>query len=765
MILQQIIDDLHNSNLGSLTSENIELINKLALDFLNKQEIECKLPGNLEVARKILNISNILYNNTDRSLLPLEDGVYDLLLEKYKLFDSSYQVGAEPIHFEPIKTQEFSEPTLKKVMMKVEPPSIEDFLYSEELMRNPGITRKDMLSPVMRKIDDGLISKRIVNTAHSYPKLVGTLDKCKFVLNKQAQDKGVFNDNNVKVLERDFFNKHIEMGILNPARRFKMALELKYDGISVEADVSDKVISARTRGDANEGIAADITPILDGYRFKHVEGKINRNETFGMKFEAIMTYFNLQRYNEAKGKDYKNCRTAISGLFASSDAKQYRDFITLVPLATSIEDIGRVEEIEFMNKYYHSGEYLRYTIIEGNYLECLFQIKRFVEEAEYMRAYLPFMYDGVVVSYIEDDLIRALGRINAVNRYSVAIKFNALKKLTTFRGYTFTIGQDGVITPMIHYDPVEFYGTIHLKSTGHSYERFKTLNLRVGDLIEVEYVNDVMPYVTKPDNSHNASNQNPIIPFIDICPSCGNKLKISESGKSIVCDNLECPERNVKRIVSMMQKLNLKDFSEAYISQIAKYSLTELLELKLEDVEFLGDITSQKFIDRMNELRTVPIYDYKIIGSLGFDGIAIEKWKLILNKYTLQEILSMSEEQLKQSIVNIKGIGPITADIICNEFEFFRRDLNTISNMSNVMVSKGAKSGKSIRFTGFRDRTLLNLLNDMGHDATDGGVTKSTDILLIPYENFTSTKLKKVGENTLIIPVNEFRDNMDKYLS
>ena len=53
----------------------------------------------------------------------------------------------------------------------------------------------------------------------------------------------------------------------------------------------------------------------------------------------------------------------------------------------------------------------------------------------------------------------------------------------------------------------------------------------------------------------------------------------------------------------------------------------------------------------------------------------------------------------------------------------------------------------------------------MGHDATDGGVTKSTDILLIPYENFTSTKLKKVGENTLIIPVNEFRDNMDKYLS
>lgn len=759
-ILQTIVNDLLNSNLSSLTNENVELINNLALQILNSNELDRNL---LDITEKILHISNILYNNTDRSILPLEDGVYDLLLEGYKNYVPDYQVGAEPIYFNPTDNGQSKE--LKKIFRVVEEPQNEDFLYKEELSKAPGISRKDMLMPIMHKIDNEAISKRIVNTAHSYPKLVGTLDKCKFVLNKQAQDKGVFNDSNVKVLERDFFIKHMEMGVLNPNRRFRMALELKYDGISVEADVSDKVLSARTRGDANEGIAADISPILEGYRFKHAECLVNRNETFGMKFEAIMTYFDLHRYNELKGKDYKNCRTAISGLFSSSDAKQYRDFITLIPLATSIEDIDRETEIEFMNRYYHSGEYLRYTIIEGNYLENLFQIKRFVEEAEYMRNFMPFMYDGVVVSYIEDDLIQALGRVNAVNKYSIAIKFNALKKITTFRGYTYTIGQDGVVTPMIHYDPVEFYGTIHNKSTGHSFERFKTLSLRVGDLVEVEYVNDVMPYVSKPDNSHNANNPNPVIEFIDTCPSCGNRLKVSESGKSILCDNIECPERNIKRIVSMMQKLNLKDFSEAYISQISKYTLTELMNITVDEISFLGPITSQKFIDRMNELKTKSIYDYKMVGSLGFDGIAIEKWKLILNNYTLHEILNMDHEILKESLVNIKGIGPITAQIICDQFEFFRVDLETISNMSNVESSKGIKSGKSIRFTGFRDRELLNYLSDLGHDATDGGVTKTTDILLIPYENFTSSKIKKVGPNTLIVPVNEFRSNMDRYLN
>lgn len=761
IILQGIVNDLLNSSLSSLTDENVELINGLALHILNTEMLDGNL---LDICEKILHISNILYNNTDKSILPLDDGVYDLLLEKYKSIVPTYQVGAEPIQFESINNEKPNQ--LKKIFRVIEEPDIDEFLYKEQLNMQPGITRKDMLTPIMhRVVDNETISKRIVNTAHNYPKLVGTLDKCKFVLDVQAKDKGVFNDSNVKVLERDFFAKHIKDGILSPNRVFRMALELKYDGISVEADVSDKVISARTRGDANEGIAADITPILEGYRFKHAEGHIGREETFGMKFEAIMTYFDLYRYNELKGKDYKNCRTAISGLFSSSDAKQYRDFITLIPLATSIEDIDREVEIEFMNKYYHSGEYLRYTIIEGNYLENLFQIKRFVEEAEYMRNFMPFMYDGVVVSYIEDDLIQSLGRVNAVNKYSIAIKFNPLKKITTFRGYSYTIGQDGVITPMIHYDPVEFYGAIHDKSTGHSYERFKKLSLRKGDLLEVEYVNDVMPYVSKPDNSHNASNPNPLEEFISICPSCGNQLKISESGKSVLCDNIECPERNLRRIVSMMQKLNLKDFSEAYISQISKYTLTELLNLKLEDVEFLGEITSRKFIDRMNELKTKPIYDYKIVGSLGFDGIAIEKWKLILNNYTLHEILNMDHEILKESIVNIKGIGPITAQIICEQFEFFRNDLETISRMTNVENSKGVKSGKSIRFTGFRDRELLNQLVDLGHDATDGGVTKTTDILLVPYENFTSTKLNKVGPNTLIVPVSEFRTNMDRYLS
>ena len=77
---------------------------------------------------------------------------------------------------------------------------------------------------------------------------------------------------------------------------------------------------------------------------------------------------------------------------------------------------------------------------------------------------------------------------------------------------------------MAHYLPVEFFGSIHEKSSLHSYARFKELGLRTNDIIEIEYTNDVMPYATKVDCEKNRKNTNPVIEFPAICPSCGSHL-------------------------------------------------------------------------------------------------------------------------------------------------------------------------------------------------------------------------------------------------
>lgn len=759
--LSEILGRLLAGDISCLNTDNIIFVSEASMKLLNKESLD---NYDQMCASIIISISQIVYNNTDRSVLFLDDGVYDLVLEMYKKYNQNVQVGAPEIRFdqagEAIMGQELMEP-----MEYIHNPEefVRNSLFFDDLKKSPPLDWSMFTEPATRN-SGRIISKRNVNVPHMYPKLVGSLDKCKFTLNKEAMERDVFDDENVKIFERDFLAKHLQMGLIDMDTPFELVAELKYDGVSVEADVTNKILSARSRGDANNDVAADMTDVLGGYVFPHAP-EIPAEEAFGMKFEAIITYQNLDKMARLRGRNYKNSRNGIIGLLGASDVYDYRDLITLIPLATSIEGIDRVQEIEFLNKYYNSGEYLRYSILRGTYTQILFQVYKFVKEAETMRAMLPFMYDGVVISYRDPKIIEALGRENSINKYSMAIKFNPLVREAVFIGWSFTVGQDGTITPMIHYTPVEFYGTIHTKSSGHSYKRFNELQLAPGDIIQVEYVNDVMPYVTKPPVSQNFVNSIPPEPFPEICPFCGTKILISESGKSAICPNKNCPDRLISKMANMMAKLNLKDFGEETFRALGTTSLSQLLNYTYDDVKQLGPMTAEKLIQRIQEVKSLPIYDYRIIGAIGFTGIAAETWRKILNVIPFQSIISDSDEDLYNKLRALKGIGEITARVIVSERHELADDLNAIGALPNIVPTFGFKDGKVIRYTGCRPNPeLTEYLTSLGCDARpDAGVSKATDVLVVPYVGFTSSKTNKVRNDCVIVDMPAFQANPDQY--
>ena len=756
-ILDDLIDYVSKGDLSVLDVPTVKYINDKTMELLGTKDLST---FQTQIGNRIVLLSNILYNNTNRAVLPLDDGVYDLLVVKV----GNNVVGAPPTT--PIFDDTFSSRDKEEKLIKpinfVDKEKVKDFLYYEDI----GGFRPYRYTIPMR-IEREPTTRRTLDTSHNYPELVGTLDKCKFVLNNDARERGVFDDDNVAIFERDFIQKHLAMGILYPERVITMVAELKYDGVSVEGDVTNMLLGARSRGDTANDIATDLTPILGGYLFPDAPN-MSIEDAFGMKFEAILTKSALVELSNRKGRPYANCRNAMQGILGALDGYKYRDLVTLVPLATSL-DVDRLTEIEFMNKYYNTGEPLRYAVLQGTYIEILFQVKRFLQEAEYLREFLPFMYDGIVVSYVEKDIIEALGREGSVNKYSMAIKFNPLVKQAQFLGYGYTVGQKGNITPMIHYTPVEFYGTVHSKSTGHSYQRFCELDLRIGDILNIEYTNDVMPYVTKADIEANQINATKVQPerFITHCPSCGERLIMSKSGKSVQCINLKCPDRNLARVVNMLQKLNLKDFSDESLRAIGKTSLKELLDLSREElIDVLGDVNSQKFIDRMTELQSKPIEDYKIVGAIGFTGLAQEKFRVILQEIPLEAIIQLDDIALHATLTSIKGIGPQAATTICEEREFFLDDLLIIARMPNVIRTQGKTLGKSIRFSGVRDQELEELLVSMGFDASSvKGVTRATDILIVPDLNYKSGKTSKVGPDTRIVSIQDFKNNLEAYLS
>ena len=404
-----LFNELCLGNGSVINDSNINRLNKIAIDIYNKSELSL---DEIETLKYLIMSCNILYNRTDMIILPIEDGFYDLLFEKYKTYDANFQVGSAVVDFKQSFVNDQQEP--KKVAIQpisfVKQPERNETrkkIYEDlSLKGQPILNRRDFhISPL--SFDQEAVTKRKHNTEHNHPDLVGTLDKCKFVLNKDAYDAGCFNDPNVKILERDFFGDHISKGIIRKDQEIEVICELKYDGISVEADCNHEVESARSRGDMEIGEASDMTPILKGYTFHH--NNLILDETIGVKFEAIMTRYNLEKFNKERGYNYANCRTAIIGLFGSSDANRYRDYITLIPLAVDRTQVpyinNRIEEIEFCNKLFISdGEPLRYMVIHGNYQQLLYQIKQFTDEAFVFRDYVNFMFDGIVVSYLDEGI-------------------------------------------------------------------------------------------------------------------------------------------------------------------------------------------------------------------------------------------------------------------------------------------------------------------------------------------------------------------------
>ena len=780
--IDYIFEQIMLGNASVIVSENIKVLNDQAMELyeipqLDQQQVEC--------LKKIVMICNILYNRTDMTVLPIEDGFYDLLLEKYKKYDEHFQVGSAVIEFRNFIENDLDNPRkIAKSPVSFSTPYDRDqthqFIFDELMRKGKPILNKYDYRPNPPLSQDALISKRTHDTVHNHPTLVGTLDKAKFVLNQDALNAGVFNDDNVKILERDFFQKHISDGIIDPNQEIEVVVELKYDGISVEADCTNEVLSARTRGDTGIGEAADITPILANYPFKHADCMISENP-IGVKFEAIMTKSNLEIFNNMRGRSYANCRSAIVGLFGASDAYLYRDLITLIPLAVDRENIptieNRLQEVEFLNRVFIShGEPLRYCYFKGSITEVLFLIKAFWEEAKVARDFLNFMYDGIVVSYTDETIRNKLGRKNYINKFSMAVKFDPLEKQTTFRGFTYEVGQHGNITPMIHYDPVEFIGTIHTKSSGSSFKRFQDLGLKYGDIINVEYRNDVMPYVSKVDCEANRKNSNPVIPFIDKCPICGSALRVTESGKTVICPNNDCPGRSVHRMTNMFAKLNIKGFAEASFSALGKTHLYEIADITQEEaIIALGQADGNNFFYEVSKLVSEPQKDYIVMGALGFTSLAHKKWRSILEQVTIRDLLTLGNSvntpqeftlEIKKRVPNIGGA---TLQTIVNEWMFFVKDINFIVTRMNIIDSYGTSSENSfqIRFSGFRNQQLVEQLTNLGVDADDNGsVTKNTNILLIPFEGFNSGKVTKALKNpsTVIMTKDQFIQNSEQII-
>ena len=694
----------------------------------------------------IIKIANIYYNNDFNGLLLIDDDIYDRIVVLLRQTSIPIPIGAPRIELKE------SIPNSNNTLLESKQGSLKQVVrftnageYFNTLTSNA--TRPLYDDYIINPDDNDCSYRKLRNTGHRYD-LCGTLDKCKFVTNLDAKSAGVFEDTSVMVFERDFLNPHIKKGIVNP-NDITIIASLKYDGISVEATVQgDTIISACSRGDMANNEASDLTPILGGMKFKRAEG-ISKQDEFGIKFEFIVNSLNMNRLLKQYKVNYVNHRNAIIGLFGRLDARAFRDYMTPVPLESSL-DTDRITEIQFLNKYYTKGLDLRHIVIRGNKSEVLKQLSEFVEEASNIRSFMPFAYDGIVVEYVDPNIRNTLGKLNSIPRYSVAIKFNPLKRQSIFTHYTYSVGYTGTIIPMAHFEPVDFMGAIHDKTTIHSYARFKNLRLCKGDKVNLSLNNDVIVYLTKAeDNDTREDREQYLEKFPTHCPSCGTKLEYSLSGDTAYCPNFYCRERSLNRIAGMLQKLGVKDFSLETVRALDIKNVIELFNVDTKRAQqVLGTNNGIKFKKTIEALKDVELPDYRVLASLGFPGIGNVTWLKLLQGAPIDVLLNGTIDDIAKCYRQAKvGIGPKTVRCIITERDHFREEIEFLyKNLKILNTPVGiVRKHKIVAFSGVRDQQLEKLFEEKGFKISDSFVNGCT-VLVVPSIGYMSSKVKKAFE-------------------
>ena len=283
----------------------------------------------------------------------------------------------------------------------------------------------------------------------------------------------------------------------------------KWDGLSIVItyDGTGNVQRALTRGE--NGFGVDVTRLFAGEN--HFGGYDFEVERFGVKYEVVMTWADVERMSEELGKVYKNPRNTVAGIVASDDSVSRRQYVTLVPLDIEWDEMedGRMERVNFMQRLFvgelcDDGTVLAPAIFTGNgdretpfywfSAETIHDAEVIYDEIHALRDHEDFDYmlDGIVLELVdEEDIERLGGRSNDCPDYAVAVKFPSMTGRTKVVSIDFDTGGTGRRTPVVNYEPITLDGRTFSRTSISNMIRFDALNLCVGTPIIVEIRGDV----------------------------------------------------------------------------------------------------------------------------------------------------------------------------------------------------------------------------------------------------------------------------------
>lgn len=508
-----------------------------------------------------------------------------------------------------------------------------------------------------------------------------------------------------------------------------------------------------TRGDTSNNRASDVSHIMN--IFNDVYGT---DKHIGQKFEIMVGENAKDKINELSIDKYKNSRQIVTSIMNSLEPDFKVNYLFPVPLRI-MEEGKDIEDIHPM------------LIEKFPTLICKLserdKIKEFANNNKYVNINEERLRtDGIVITIMDENVKRILGRDNNINNFEVAYKFTEEYAYTKVKDVEFYVSEFNRITPVLVVNDVILKGnTINHISLSNK-ERFDELDLHYGDEVKVLY--DIIPYVTIDNNCKRFPNGRKI-EFINKCPVCKHELDLSKI--QVQCTNLECPSRIIGRIMNYCNNLRIQNIGYSTIETLykmglLKHGIRSLYKLKkktleIQDIEGFGVIKTKKIINEIESKRR--LFDYELFGAIGIESLSIKTFKLIFSNIKLIDFMNMIKLKnyslLLEKLVSINGIGGIKASVLVD----YLKDTNNRHELEKLLeeihleesFNKLNKNINKIVFSGCRpNEETINYLNSNNYEYTDNWIN-SAKYLIIPNDNFHSSKIDKAKQhNVQIISLN-----------
>ena len=449
-------------------------------------------------------------------------------------------------------------------------------------------------------------------------------------------------------------------------RSLQYFVEEKIDGVGISLQYENGTLKqALTRGDGTRG--NDITELVKNIPL--IPRSIGNQTPLFMEIrgEVYMTKAEFSQINGERKrigkKPFANSRNAAAGSLHLKDPEEIKGrnlrFFAYATGKTS-ESIANTQEslLKTLERFGFP--------VDSNGVLC-----RSIEEAiqaaldmEGNAESLPYEIDGAVIKVNNLKDQQNLAPTLKDQGGMIAYKFTQKLIKTKVKEITFQVGRTGKITPVAILEPVQLDGSVVERVTLHNVRIIQELDIRPGDLIQIQKSGRVIPNIVSVIyNGHESKSRSRTTPSnlaISECPAC--HFKLAHKNGVLRCDNENCPGRLKAALLYFTGKsqMNIHGLGDSLARKLVQSGIVktpaDLYRLNLETLKQLNGMSKNKARLLLQEIEKSKKQPFsKLLTSFGIPKIGEAKAKQLAHYFEDLETFESTtpgELQLNKEIGN-----------------------------------------------------------------------------------------------------------------